>query len=119
MSPQSERTIFDLLQDYNRSLRNMRAWLDVVEPAENLDWYPIDDGWIMLENVSSGYPGHGLEDYATGLKQQKALQTGARDHVLFGRNEAGGQKFHKWLGRILETSDEDLNDLFRWPPDFD
>lgn len=59
------------------------------------------------------------EDYATGIKQQKALQSGARDHVLFGRNEAGGQKFHKWLGRILETGDEDLNDLFRWPPDFD
>ncbi len=59
------------------------------------------------------------EDYATGLKQQKALQSGARDHVLFGRNEAGGQTFHKWLGRVLETSDEDLNDLFRWPPAFD
>ena len=60
-----------------------------------------------------------MEDYATGLKQQKALQTGARDHVLFGRNEAGGQTFHKWLKRILETSDEDLNALFRSPPDFD
>jgi nitrite reductase/ring-hydroxylating ferredoxin subunit len=59
------------------------------------------------------------EDYATGLKQQKALQSGARDHVLFGRNEAGGQTFHRWLGRVLETSDEDLNDLFRWPPAFD
>lgn len=57
------------------------------------------------------------EDYATGLKQQKSLQTGARDHVLFGRNEEGGQKFHKWLKRILETNDEDLNELFRSAPD--
>lgn len=53
------------------------------------------------------------EDYATGLKQQKSLQTGARDHILFGRNEAGGQRFHQWVQRILDTDDGDLNELFR------
>lgn len=52
------------------------------------------------------------EDYATGLKQQQALQTGARDHVLFGRNEAGGQNFHRWLEKVLQTPDKDLNGLF-------
>jgi hypothetical protein len=52
------------------------------------------------------------EDYATGLKQQKAMETGAKKHVLFGRNEAGGHNFHRWVDTILETSDEDLPKLF-------
>jgi nitrite reductase/ring-hydroxylating ferredoxin subunit len=54
-----------------------------------------------------------VEDYATGIRQQKNLQTGARDHVLFGRNESGGHNFHRWVDQILETSDEDLNKLFQ------
>ncbi|MEM9622290.1 MAG: aromatic ring-hydroxylating dioxygenase subunit alpha [Pseudomonadota bacterium] len=52
------------------------------------------------------------EDYATGLKQQKALETGFKDHVLFGRNEEGGQRFHGWLDTLLETPDDKLNELF-------
>ncbi len=52
------------------------------------------------------------EDYATGLKQQRALRTGVRSHVMFGRNEAGGQNFHRWLDVLLNTSDEDLPSLF-------
>jgi len=52
------------------------------------------------------------EDYATGIAQQRALKTGVRDHVLFGRNEAGGQRFHAWLDRLLATDDGDLNALF-------
>ena len=52
------------------------------------------------------------EDYATGLKQQRALLTGAKPHVMFGRNEAGGQNFHRWLDRLLEASDEELPGLF-------
>ena len=52
------------------------------------------------------------EDYATGLKQQEALRTGSREFVLFGRNEAGGQAFHRWVDRILETSDDELPGLF-------
>jgi phenylpropionate dioxygenase-like ring-hydroxylating dioxygenase large terminal subunit len=41
------------------------------------------------------------EDYATGLRQQRALASGARTHVLFGRNEGGGQRFHAELARLL------------------
>jgi nitrite reductase/ring-hydroxylating ferredoxin subunit len=54
-----------------------------------------------------------VEDYATGIRQQKNLQTGVRDHVLFGRNESGGHNFHRWVDQILETGDEDLNKLFQ------
>lgn len=53
------------------------------------------------------------EDYATGLRQQKALETRAKDHVLFGRNEEGGHNFHRWVDTILDTSDEDLPKLFQ------
>jgi phenylpropionate dioxygenase-like ring-hydroxylating dioxygenase large terminal subunit len=52
------------------------------------------------------------EDYATGLKQQDALRTGSREYVLFGRNEEGGQNFHAWVDRILQTDDEHLPELF-------
>jgi len=52
------------------------------------------------------------EDYATGLKQQDALRTGSREFVLFGRNEEGGQLFHTWVEKILQTEDDKLHDLF-------
>jgi nitrite reductase/ring-hydroxylating ferredoxin subunit len=53
------------------------------------------------------------EDYATGLKQQRALATGAKSHVLFGRNEGGGQRFHRFLDALLETPDERLEQFLR------
>ena len=52
------------------------------------------------------------EDYATGLRQQKALESGGREYVMFGRNEQGGQRFHAWVDRILNTPDDKLNELF-------
>ncbi len=53
------------------------------------------------------------EDYATGLRQQRALRTGTMPHVLFGRNEGGGQRFHGWVEKLLETDDEALPSLFQ------
>jgi phenylpropionate dioxygenase-like ring-hydroxylating dioxygenase large terminal subunit len=53
------------------------------------------------------------EDYNTGIALQKNLDVGARDYVLFGRNEGGGQRFHKWVDTVLETEDEDLPRLFQ------
>lgn len=52
------------------------------------------------------------EDYKTGLRQQKALESGARDHVLFGRNEGGGQRFHRWVEKLINTDEKDLNTAF-------
>ena len=52
------------------------------------------------------------EDYATGLRQQRALKAGANTHVMFGRNESGGQRFHGWVDKLLDTEDADLADLF-------
>jgi len=53
------------------------------------------------------------EDYATGLKQQRALASGAKSHVLFGRNESGGQRFHRFLDELLETPDDRLETFLK------
>jgi carnitine monooxygenase subunit len=55
------------------------------------------------------------EDYATGIRQHRALQTGMMDHVLFGRNEKGGQVFHQWAARLIAASDAELPGLFGRP----
>ena len=57
------------------------------------------------------------EDYYTGLRVQKALATGAKQYSIFGRNEGGGQLFHRWVDAVLETSDEDLPKLFSETPE--
>ena len=57
------------------------------------------------------------EDYYTGLRVQKALATGAKKYSMFGRNEGGGQLFHRWIDTLLETNDEDLPDLFNNIPE--
>ena len=52
------------------------------------------------------------EDYATGLRQQKALESGGKPFVLFGKNEGGGHHFHHWVELLLKTEDADLPALF-------
>ena len=51
------------------------------------------------------------EDYFTGFNVQQSLATGAKEFSYFGRNEGGGQLFHKWVDALIETEDEDLNAL--------
>ncbi len=53
------------------------------------------------------------EDYFTGLRIQRALRSGGKQHNLFGRNEGGGQRFHGFLDRLLETPDDELAALFK------
>ncbi len=52
------------------------------------------------------------EDYFTGLRIQRALETGAKRDVLFGRNESGGQRFHRFVDAVLRSDDADLPALF-------
>ena len=75
---------------------------------------PPDEARVALANEQFKFLEHVVrdEDYATGLKQQRALLTGTKSHVMFGRNEAGGQNFHQWLDRLLNASDEELPELF-------
>ncbi len=55
----------------------------------------------------------GEEDYKTGFRVQTSLATGAKAFSYFGRNEGGGQLFHKWVDAMINTSDADLPELFR------
>lgn len=41
------------------------------------------------------------EDYLLGLKVQNGLESGAMQHVTFGRNEPGNQHFHRWVNHYL------------------
>ncbi len=43
------------------------------------------------------------EDYYTGKRLQRALKTGTKSHVMFGRNEAGGQRFHGFVDALVEA----------------
>jgi phenylpropionate dioxygenase-like ring-hydroxylating dioxygenase large terminal subunit len=52
------------------------------------------------------------EDYSTGKRQHDALMSGQMDHVLFGRNEGGGQVFHRWAERLAQANDAELNAIF-------
>ncbi len=53
------------------------------------------------------------EDYYTGNRVQKALKAGAKSDCLFGRNEGGGQRFHRWVDALVATEDEALPALLR------
>ena len=59
------------------------------------------------------------EDYATGKRIQRALPAHAKEVCLFGRNEAGGQRFHRWVDALLETDDAGLAELLRVGVDAD
>ncbi len=53
------------------------------------------------------------EDYFTGNRIQRSVKTGAKTEFLFGRNEAGGQRFHGWVDRLVAAeTDEDLAEVF-------
>lgn len=52
------------------------------------------------------------EDYATGLRQQRALASEPARDVLFGRNEGGGQRFHRWVDHLLGLDDTALASAF-------
>jgi len=41
------------------------------------------------------------EDYFTGNRIQRNLETGAKTEFVFGRNEGGGQVFHRYLDELL------------------
>jgi nitrite reductase/ring-hydroxylating ferredoxin subunit len=52
------------------------------------------------------------EDYATGLRIQCALQAGGLRDVLFGRNESGGQRFHRFVDAVLAAGDAEVAGVF-------
>ncbi len=86
----------------SRTIQNFLA----VGPVSEARQKTIDDQMQFLFGVVRD------EDYATGLKIQRALGTGLTRDVLFGRNEWGGQRFHRWVDALLRAEDADLAALF-------
>ena len=76
------------------------------EPSEEQQKRDAHDQFKLLEYVVE------VEDYATGFRQQKVLEAGGRDHVLFGRNEGGGHRFHGWVEALVNAKDEEVANLF-------
>jgi phenylpropionate dioxygenase-like ring-hydroxylating dioxygenase large terminal subunit len=85
------------------------TYLDFISTAPKTDEFiaAANKQIAFLENVVRD------EDYATGLKIQRTVKTGAKKVLHFGRNEGGAQYVHGWLDALLVTADEDLNELFR------
>jgi phenylpropionate dioxygenase-like ring-hydroxylating dioxygenase large terminal subunit len=85
------------------------TYLDFISTAPKTDEFiaAANKQIAFLENVVRD------EDYATGLKIQRTVKTGAKKVLHFGRNEGGAQYVHGWLDALLVTDDEDLNELFR------
>ena len=46
------------------------------------------------------------EDYFTGNRIQKTVKTGAKSHFVFGRNEGGPQRFHRWTDALVAAKNE-------------
>lgn len=75
---------------------------------------PDEEGQKAIEGMM-GFLMHVVrdEDYYTGNLIQKAVKTGAKSEFLFGRNEAGGQRFHRWVEKLVHTDDAELEEVFR------
>ena len=76
------------------------------QPATEADVKSAHEQFDFLEIVVRD------EDYSTGKRQHEALQSGLMEEVLFGRNERGGQVFHKWVEKLINASDADLQTIF-------
>ena len=85
------------------------TYLDFISTA------PLTDEYIETANKQIAFLEMVVrdEDYATGLKIQRTVKTGAKKEFVFGRNEGGAQYVHGWLDALLETPDHELSDLFR------
>lgn len=76
------------------------------EPTDDAVRQGAYDQFAFLERVVAD------EDYKTGRRQHEALQSGLIDKVWFGRNEGGGQDFHKWVEKLVKADDAELNAIF-------
>ena len=88
--------------DESLTIQNFLATFEPDEEHQIL----IKEQMAFLDNVVTN------EDYYTGLRIQRSVKTGAKKEFLFGRNEGGGQRFHRWVDALIRTDDTDLPRLF-------
>jgi carnitine monooxygenase subunit len=62
-----------------------------------------DDELRELAKKTAAFYDHVVrdEDYFTGIRIGQNIETGAKSQFLFGRNEGGGQTFHRYLDQLL------------------
>lgn len=86
--------------------RTVQHFLAAFERSEQLDGLIEAQKAFLLHVVRD-------EDYYNGNRIQRAVKTGAKTEFFFGRNEAGGQRFHGWVDRLVAaTTDDDFANLF-------
>jgi nitrite reductase/ring-hydroxylating ferredoxin subunit len=68
-----------------------------------------DDAAIETMNKQMAFLLHVVrdEDYYTGNLIQRAVKTGAKTHFIFGRNEGGGQRFHRYVDALVGAADDE------------
>ena len=89
--------------DTSRTVQHFLATFELSEQLEGL----IEAQKAFLLHVVRD------EDYYNGNRIQRAVKTGAKTEFFFGRNEAGGQRFHGWVDRLVAAeSDDDFAQLF-------
>lgn len=64
-------------------------------PVDDADAAGIEGMMDWLRDVVE------VEDYGVGLKVQKGMASGARKHIIFGKNERGNQYFHRYIDYYL------------------
>lgn len=86
--------------------RTVQHFLATFELSEQLDGLIEAQKAFLLHVVRD-------EDYYNGNRIQRAVKTGAKTEFFFGRNEAGGQRFHGWVDRLVAAeTDDDFAQLF-------
>lgn len=86
--------------------RTVQHFLATFELSEQLDGLIEAQKAFLLHVVRD-------EDYYNGNRIQRAVKTGAKTEFFFGRNEAGGQRFHGWVDRLVAAeTDDDFARLF-------
>ena len=89
--------------DTSRTVQHFLAAFELSEQLEGL----IEAQKAFLLHVVRD------EDYYNGNRIQRAVKTGAKTEFFFGRNEAGGQRFHGWVDRLVAAeTDDDFANLF-------
>ena len=89
--------------DTSRTVQHFLATFELSEQLEGL----IEAQKAFLLHVVRD------EDYYNGNRIQRAVKTGAKTEFFFGRNEAGGQRFHGWVDRLVAAeTDDDFAQLF-------
>ena len=73
----------------------IQNYLTITEPDDELCALAEKQGEFFEHVVRD-------EDYFTGVRIDRNIRTGAKQEFVFGRNEGGGQRFHRHLDALVD-----------------